>query len=352
MCGLVGCYGLVEHKEARAFAVLHHLDVLRGRDGAGVLTNNWNGVTKVYKGLYTPDDLAAIYPEVFTGKDNSIGKIQDINLLLGHNRASTVVNSLHNDNCHPFEFDRIIGAHNGTLPHYSKNKLDGGVNFTVDSEALFYNINKDPDNFPEFIKDVDGAMTLTFYNKHKKTLSLYRNEKRPLYVAVVNDKQTLFWASEKWMLSVALTRADITFSNEHIESYPVYLYTELKAKKKHGKVKLITLKSVTEVKYEPKYQNHYYAPPKPVGTPTSNIQHSNGSCFLKIGGKTYLTRFGAMEALRYGCSMCSAPLNIDDLPNTTKWFDKETPVCRTCFESNDPDFNYLSCMMENCEYVH
>ena len=173
------------------FKALLELDTVRGPHSTGIAAVRGGQNVLVAKGVGTPWDLAETkkYEEIFRGFNK---------VLLGHNRWATK-GAVTRANAHPFEFDKIVGAHNGTLR--SVKELDDHENFEVDSENLYYHMNKH--GVYETIPKIDGAFALTWYNKEEHTINFIRNSERPLYYCFTEEKKTLFWASEEWMLLVA-----------------------------------------------------------------------------------------------------------------------------------------------------
>ncbi len=197
MCGLVGVMGRITFQEEKAFKYLLQLDTVRGPHSTGVLSVNQKGEAKVIKEVGTPWELfdSKKWDKFIQGSHN---------LLLGHNRYATQ-GAINKINAHPFEFEHIIGAHNGTLR--SMYQLDDYLQFDVDSEALYHHMNKN--TVEDTIKKVNGAFALTWYDKRDATLNITRNAERPMYMTRSNDGKTLFWASEDWMLIVALANVGL-----------------------------------------------------------------------------------------------------------------------------------------------
>lgn len=121
--------------------------------------------------------------------------------LLGHNRAATR-GKVNADNAHPFEFDNIMGMHNGTLTE--RWKLDDYKDFDVDSENLFYHLQKH--GLQDTLNKCKGAYALVWHDSNDSTVNLYRNKERPLAYAYSKDRKTLYWASEEDMLIWILDR--------------------------------------------------------------------------------------------------------------------------------------------------
>lgn len=202
MCGIVGCAGDISAKEEGAFKQLLIVNSLRGIDSTGVaVVGRHTGDVKIRKQV----------GDVFQLMDNSrfAGTFSGVNrLCLGHNRWGTV-GAATRKNAHPFEFDKVVGVHNGTL----KNKwnLPNHTNFETDSEALYAHINNV--GIEEAIKGVDGAYALVWYDKEEGTLNMLRNKERPLTFAYSKDKKQLFFASEAWMMQGVCGREGIALGD-------------------------------------------------------------------------------------------------------------------------------------------
>lgn len=177
--------------------MLLKLDTIRGPHSTGVLFVNKDNNTEVVKQLGTPWDIAS----------NSVySRVTKLchNVLLGHNRYATK-GAVTSSNAHPFDFPKLAGAHNGTLTNQSL--LDDHINFQVDSENIYHHMNR---HGPEATcKALSGAFALTWYNKEDQSVNFLRNDQRELHYAYSEDRKTLIWASEKWMILVACSRQDL-----------------------------------------------------------------------------------------------------------------------------------------------
>lgn len=201
MCGLVGCAGNLNGKHDKVLKQLLVLDALRGEDSTGIaaIQKHTNDV-RVAKQLGNPFELFQYKPfEQALQKSNRV--------LIGHNRYATQ-GAVNRRNAHPFEFDSLVGVHNGTLS--SKHKLADAKDFQVDSENLYHHIDKY--GLDSAIKELGGfnnAWALVWWDKDMETLNFLRNEERPLFWTRSNDMECLFWASERWMLESVLMRNEI-----------------------------------------------------------------------------------------------------------------------------------------------
>jgi hypothetical protein len=155
------------------------------------------------------------------------------NVVIGHNRYATQ-GGINRRNAHPFEFDTLVGVHNGTL--MSKWRLADAKDFVVDSENLYHHIEKH--GLQDAINQLTGhtdAWALVWWNKEEDTLNFLRNDLRPLFMCRSEDGNVLFWASERWMLEIALSKNDIKrseiFSLDENLHHSVYIDKDGKMEK-------------------------------------------------------------------------------------------------------------------------
>ena len=168
----------------------------------------------MYKELGRPEYLYDTYEDTF--KDDIYTPIMP-KALIGHNRHATQ-GGVTVDTAHPFEYDNVIGAHNGTVWQHSMTSLNGHRQWNVDSQIIFQHIN-DTGSVQEVWDVADGAMALTWWDKQENTLKIARNNQRPLHWTISKDDKTLFWASQSWMLEVALSKAGV--KHEKIHAFPI-----------------------------------------------------------------------------------------------------------------------------------
>lgn len=197
MCGHVGVAGQLGKKEEDALKQLLIVDALRGTDSTGVACIPRHSEVKVAKQIGNPYELfdCGAFQRAMQGVNRCI---------IGHNRYATV-GAGSRKNAHPFEFDTIVGAHNGTLSN--KYALHDGYKFDVDSQALFNHIEEK--GLRDAINIAKGAYTLVWWDKINESINFLRNKERPLWMVVSQDKRAMFWASELWMLEAILPRNQI-----------------------------------------------------------------------------------------------------------------------------------------------
>jgi predicted glutamine amidotransferase len=199
MCGLVGAIGNITKEVKESLDVLLILDSLRGTDstGAAFVSLGEKPDIVVCKMLGHTYNLieSRQYMKAATGSFKAF---------IGHNRYATQ-GKVSTRNAHPFEMNTLVGAHNGTLR--TKYLLANSAEFQVDSENLFHHI--DTLGLDSALEVLDGAWALTWFDTTTNEMCFLRNKERPLYLAWTFNDKTIFWASEKWMLEVALSRSGI-----------------------------------------------------------------------------------------------------------------------------------------------
>lgn len=205
MCGHVGATGNLTAVHEKAVRTLLILDSIRGEDSTGIATvGKWKDAeVKVAKQVGDPFQL-------FEHKTFDAALRIPSRAIIGHNRYATM-GGINRQGAHPFENPSLVGAHNGTLRN--KHVLADNTHYKVDSENLFHHIHKY--GLDDALKIIDGAWSLVWWDKDEETLNFLRNKERPMWCChTLNNKNELdnvamFWASEPWMLRVALNRHSI-----------------------------------------------------------------------------------------------------------------------------------------------
>jgi len=164
-CGLIGFSGDASFNVDRIKELIL-CNMSRGVDATGMYNN----------GAITKDAILAID---FLAKYSLIPE----NRFLGHCRASTFGNKTDANNAHPFQYDKSILIHNGTLKQLHEIASIVGWKYNdyqVDSQILAkaVSMNKHVDVF----KSLDGAVaTIWTQEDQPDTIYCYRNAERPLF---------------------------------------------------------------------------------------------------------------------------------------------------------------------------
>jgi hypothetical protein len=127
------------------------------------------------------------------------------------------------ENAHPFEFEHVVGVHNGTVLKWSLKDLHGYEDFEVDSQIIYSHLSHSG-LIEDVWKDADGALALVYWDKRTKKLNMIRNKERPLWVAYSGDNKTVLWASEVGMLYAAANRNGMRV-RDAFQTVPNTLYT-------------------------------------------------------------------------------------------------------------------------------
>lgn len=233
LCGLVGMAGNLYNADVTAFNELLYADFLRGKHATGVGSVRGNSVA-VLKRAWDPLSLMShkTYDSIVT---------MTADVLIGHNRHGTMGDLGNHNNAHPFNFERVMGAHNGTLNRECLRSLHDHHKFDTDSEALYSEINEN--GLETAINKVGGAWALTFYDKKTKTINLIRNKERPLFFAYKKDRSVLYWASEDYLLQWVAHRNRIEFEDDTIWLLPEDTLYSWKVGKKFEEPEIETVKS-------------------------------------------------------------------------------------------------------------
>jgi hypothetical protein len=223
MCGHVGIAGDLAYKDEQTMKRLLIYDYFRGPDSTGFAGIGHDGNAKIAKIASNPVDLFDMqrFKDALKGPQCSV--------FIGHNRLATRGN-VNNINAHPFQFDHIIGAHNGTLETRDKWALEDalGEKFDVDSQALFAGIaklgveNVIPMLHSGELSTNSSAYALVWYNQNEGTLNFLRNRHRPLWYGFEKGFKKMFWGSE-WEIIDSAVRGGAAYQM-YVEDETKYKY--------------------------------------------------------------------------------------------------------------------------------
>lgn len=362
MCGIVGVAGNLFQKDEELIQRLLWFDYLRGKDATGLASIRTNGDIQIAKLASDPVTLFN------TIKFNTTCSGAASKALIGHNRHATRGKATDNGNAHPFQYDHITGAHNGTLDVTSWNALEEalGERYEVDSKALIAAIAKigikDAIELCTTGKDAStGAWSLVWYDKNEDSLNFLRNAHRPMWIAYEKDFRRMFWASEWWMLDAAFKsigtydpyKEEKTnfqyFPTEEDLHYKIQLDDLVKGQDKPpleiAETQVIAGKEPVVVAAT---QSHFptttktntqngndvgFHTPKNKGNSDAVI-HWLGSDMSPYAG--YIKKEKFEELSKYGCSWCQADIMYGD-PGITIYEGQDMMLCASCSGHDDVD---------------
>lgn len=200
MCGIVTFFGPrllpvgSAAKYENALKTLVKINSLRGSDSTGVFAVDPAGDVYIHKttvpGWQFPELKLATFD------------VSKYSILTYHNRAATI-GDINVPCAHPFDFENIVGVHNGTLYSYKILHKD---TWNSDSETMYAAFNTD--GVPETLSKISGSVSIAYYDKRNKQLGIYHDDQRTLAYAITKDG-AMFIASELNMILFSLARHDI-----------------------------------------------------------------------------------------------------------------------------------------------
>lgn len=342
MCGHVGFAGDATASSMKAFRDLLFMDQLRGVHSTGVACVPFVGKdrtpenTIVHKlPVNASDFLSLKYTDTLL-------KCLNHGVVIGHNRHATI-GDLTVGNSHPFLFDSVVGAHNGTvstsnlkdLPWLRDNKR-----YTTDSETIYASI--DVDGVQATVKNLtsdtwsSGAWAFVWYNFEENTINFLRNSHRPLHYVFSEDREQLFWASEAFMLHSALSRNGVRYEkvfslaeNTHL-SYAVPTCNEMFHKEPEVRKKLAGKKPkpvTTHCTHTPYGGRRSPARTNTIGHETrgntSNqvkfkvVEFDKFLAPFKITANEVVDRFIAFDQTKRVCTNCAVEVTRENIKDRT-----------------------------------
>lgn len=199
MCGLFG--GLSSHcsneqlKNVQALGVLSNF---RGMHSTGIVTGVTNTKrTHFRRRKVLGPSLPFLYTDAFDELVTKKDKADKLTLVAGHTRHATV-GAIDLKNAHPFQYNNIIGMHNGTAPTFADKSSD-----RADSYYIIKSVAEDglEDTLGKF-KTAD-AYALVIVDTLADKLFIARNTRRTLVFAK-QFQNDYFWSSERRMAEFVL----------------------------------------------------------------------------------------------------------------------------------------------------
>jgi hypothetical protein len=131
--------------------------------------------------------------------------------VIGHTRWATLPNAHEDAAAHPFRIGRTVLAHNGIIRNWTTLRTEFPSEDTgdwiVDSQAAAYMLDRFDDP-KKAIAKLAGDWVLVWMKDGK--LSMARNDGRNVFCAYVARWRTMFWCSERDVLTKALRNAGVT----------------------------------------------------------------------------------------------------------------------------------------------
>ena len=364
MCGHVGIAGKLEFKDEGTLKRLLIYDYFRGPDSTGLAALRNDGTVKVAKIASHPLDLfdAKRFGDALSGYNSTV--------FLGHNRLATkgVVNG---NNAHPYTYDHITGAHNGTLETASWRALEEalGEKFDVDSQAIIAGLARL--GVEETVAMLQGAWALVWIDTKDNTLNFLRNKERPFWYAYTKNFDRVFWASE-WPFIEAATklcpqgyelyadpekgwrfwatkedwwyRYDIDALKKGAEKRPKPRVKEVKGKEPapvvttyttgtdpfHRRHQMMTTTSMTTSlgsTASGTSSNTGGHSSKKKETAKDNVIHLTGNTKEPLAG--YIDKEEFDKIAKYGCSWCQADVEFEE-PGVQIFQQQDMVLCPTC----------------------
>lgn len=221
MCGLAGIAGPgINIWDIDVLRDLAYVSGLRGRDSTGILQgrSNPNYFGKVNNSfIIEKSNVDVGFFQEFhrtspDGNKDLFSGVQN-NFFAVHTRHATK-GEVTKENSHPFEFNKLIGMHNGTLLD-KRYHQDG----KTDSELLLKDM--DENGIVPTLKKLNpsSAYAMVIYEKDTGDLIFTRNDHRPLYLCYSKSRAVMYWASESWMLRSIMARQRELILNEEVSYF-------------------------------------------------------------------------------------------------------------------------------------
>ena len=153
------------------FTDMLRMDSIRGEDSTGAFGVTPKGVVDMIKGDI--DGYRFVTSEAYSKFRKRINSTYQI--IVGHNRKATK-NNVSPHNAHPFRDEHIYLVHNGIMRNADAISTEVEVDSMAIAKALAQH------HAQEGLKRIDGAYALVWFDQKDQTLSLARNDERPLFL--------------------------------------------------------------------------------------------------------------------------------------------------------------------------
>lgn len=196
-CGIVGFSGKKAYNPALIKFLLYWNSIERGKDATGIYTPN----SGIIKDIKVAGD--------FISDEDIISQVKKDTYLIGHVRAKTVgVNS--KDNAHPWEFNNIVGLHNGSLKDYyslANQYSYPSSDWSVDSQVLLkaVDLNFETNELFKVLGEYHGAAALLMYHKSRNTIFACHDAERTLFYGYINKTEMYISSIEKPLQAIGCT---------------------------------------------------------------------------------------------------------------------------------------------------
>jgi len=278
LCGHAGLAG--PGINAQDLSIARNLGILsqiRGRDGAGVFQissarrNQKFNNSFIYK---TSENFSTMLDEIDWDKAyKDVLNNVSCDIIMMHVRAATR-GRICSANSHPFIVERFVGAHNGTLKDQKYQDKD-----KTDSELMFRDMNNR--GIIPVISELndDSAYAVVIYDRTDGALYFGRNEKRTLALAFLEDRNVMYWASEKEMLKFVLNRHGVNAKYFNLLPHKLLKVVPSEISCKKAALDCMKVTHLFKPELEKKEEKKDEAPFKPTSVPqvkSKEDQHAFG----------------------------------------------------------------------------
>lgn len=189
MCGICGFITKrdepISVEDYRRFKQLLILNEQRGTDSTGIAYVDENNEVVVIKEACKASKFILQLPKYIKTK-----------LIIGHTRLATR-GAVNKQNAHPFVYGDIVGIHNGVV--YNHAQIG---EFNVDSEAIFYLLNKHKKKINNAFRQLSGMFALAWINKLRTDRLYLTKAGNPLFL--VETESGYFFHSIENALNLVL----------------------------------------------------------------------------------------------------------------------------------------------------